>query len=116
MTDALHILKVALDVPLDRVFDYRTDKPNTQIGQYVVVPFGARKMIGVVVGISDTTAIESKKLKYSVGDNVNITEGPFSTFNGIISELVGENKVDVEVKIFGRNTIVSLTLSQIEKA
>ena len=63
MTDALHILKVALDVPLDRVFDYRTDKPNTQIGQYVVVPFGARKMIGVVVGISDTTAIESKKLK-----------------------------------------------------
>ena len=63
MTDALHILKVALDVPLDRVFDYRTDKPNTQIGQYVVVPFGARKMIGVVVGISDTSSIESKKLK-----------------------------------------------------
>jgi len=63
MTDALHILKVALNVPLDRVFDYRTDKPNTQIGQYVVVPFGARKMIGVVVGISDTSSIESKKLK-----------------------------------------------------
>mgnify|MGYP003331658190 FL=1 len=63
MTDALHILKVALDVPLDRVFDYKTDNPDTQIGQYVVVPFGARKMIGVVVGISDTTSIESKKLK-----------------------------------------------------
>ena len=63
MTDVLHILKVALDVPLDRVFDYKTDHPNTQIGQYVVVPFGARKMIGVVVGISDTTSIESKKLK-----------------------------------------------------
>ena len=63
MTDALHILKVALDVPLDRVFDYKTEYPNTQIGQYVVVPFGARKMIGVVVGVSDTSAIESKKLK-----------------------------------------------------
>jgi len=63
MTDALHILKVALDVPLDRVFDYKTDNPDTQIGQYVVVPFGTRKMIGVVVGISDTTSIESKKLK-----------------------------------------------------
>ncbi len=63
MTDAYHILKVALDVPLDRVFDYKTDKANTQIGQYVAVPFGARKMIGVVVGISDTSAIESKKLK-----------------------------------------------------
>jgi transcription antitermination factor NusG len=33
----------------------------------------------------------------------------------VISELIGDNKVDVEVKIFGRNTIVSLTLSQIEK-
>ena len=63
MTDALHILKVALDVPLDRVFDYKTDNPNTQIGQYVVVPFGARKMIGIVVGISDTTSIESKDRK-----------------------------------------------------
>ncbi len=63
MTDALHILKVALDVPLDRVFDYATIEPNTQIGQYVIVPFGPRKMIGVVVGISNTTLIESKKLK-----------------------------------------------------
>jgi primosomal protein N' (replication factor Y) len=63
MTNALHILKVALDVPLDRVFDYKTEYPNTQIGQYVVVPFGARKMIGVVVGVSDTSSIESKKLK-----------------------------------------------------
>lgn len=63
MTDALHILKVALDVPLDRVFDYKTENPNTQIGQYVVVPFGARRMIGVVVGVSDTSSIESQKLK-----------------------------------------------------
>jgi len=29
----------------------------------VVVPFGARKMIGVVVGVSDTSSIESTKLK-----------------------------------------------------
>ncbi len=63
MTHALHILKVALDVPLDRVFDYKTENPNTQIGQYVVVPFGARKMIGGVVGFSDTSSIESTKLK-----------------------------------------------------
>jgi primosomal protein N' (replication factor Y) len=63
MTDVLYILKVALDVPLDRVFDYKTDKPNTQIGQYVVVPFGARKMLGVVVGLADNSTIESKKLK-----------------------------------------------------
>ena len=82
MTDALHILKVALDVPLDRVFDYATTQPNTQMGQYVVVPFGARKMIGVVVGISDTTSIESKKLKSIIRleDEVIFDEASFKLF------------------------------------
>jgi transcription antitermination factor NusG len=43
-----------------------------------------------------------------------ISEGPFSSFEGIISDVKGD-KVDIEVKIFGRNTAVSLTLNQIEK-
>jgi transcriptional antiterminator NusG len=58
--------------------------------------------------------IESKKLKYVIGERVVITEGPFSSFEGSISDIKGE-KVDIEVKIFGRNTAVSLTLNQIEK-
>jgi transcriptional antiterminator NusG len=59
--------------------------------------------------------IESKKLKFTVGEKVLVSEGPFQSFNGVISDVKGE-KVDVEVKIFGRNTLVSLTLEQIEKA
>ena len=43
-----------------------------------------------------------------------VTDGPFNGFEGIISEVNGE-KVSVEVRIFGRNTPVELTLSQIEK-
>jgi transcriptional antiterminator NusG len=58
--------------------------------------------------------IESKKLKYIIGERVVISEGPFSSFEGIISDVKGD-KVDIEVKIFGRNTAVSLTLNQIEK-
>ncbi len=58
--------------------------------------------------------IESKKLKYIIGERVVISEGPFSSFEGVISDVKGD-KVDVEVKIFGRNTAVSLTLNQIEK-
>jgi transcriptional antiterminator NusG len=58
--------------------------------------------------------IESKRLRFSVGDNITVLEGPFQSFTGIISEIKGD-KVDIEVKIFGRNTSVSLTLSQIEK-
>ena len=58
--------------------------------------------------------IESKRLRFNIGDNVTVLEGPFQSFNGVISEIKGE-KVDIEVKIFGRNTSVSLTLPQIEK-
>ena len=58
--------------------------------------------------------IESKKLVFTNGDNVIVSEGPFKEFNGIIKEIKGD-KVDVEIKIFGRNTAVSLTLEQIEK-
>jgi transcriptional antiterminator NusG len=50
-----------------------------------------------------------------IGEQVTVTEGPFSTFHGIISEINGE-KVSIEIKIFGRNTAVELTSSQIAKA
>lgn len=56
----------------------------------------------------------SKKLKFENGDNIRIIDGPFSSFEGVISTIDGD-KVDVEVKIFGRNTAVSLNLNQIEK-
>jgi transcriptional antiterminator NusG len=46
---------------------------------------------------------------------VKVIEGPFGGFNGIISEMNGE-KVTIEIKIFGRNSNVELTLSQIEKS
>jgi transcriptional antiterminator NusG len=60
------------------------------------------------------THIESKRTKYILGDRVMVSDGPFKGFEGIISEINGE-KVSVEVKIFGRNTPVELTLTQIEK-
>ncbi len=58
--------------------------------------------------------IESKKLKFDSGETIMVCDGPFNDFNGIIKEIKGE-KVDVEIKIFGRNTLVSLHLDQIRK-
>jgi transcriptional antiterminator NusG len=57
---------------------------------------------------------DSKRLKYIIGETVTVIEGPFNTFEGVISELKGD-KVELEIKIFGRNTAVSLTLNQIAK-
>jgi transcriptional antiterminator NusG len=58
--------------------------------------------------------IDSKKVKFMSGETVKVIEGPFTSFEGTIKELKGD-KIDVEIKIFGRNTPVTLTLDQIEK-
>jgi transcriptional antiterminator NusG len=57
---------------------------------------------------------DSKRLRYDKGETVMVIEGPFATFEGVISEVKGE-KVELEIKIFGRNTAVELTINQIEK-
>jgi primosomal protein N' (replication factor Y) len=62
-----NILKVALDVPLDRLFDYLDGGFHAQIGQRVVVPFGRRSVVGVVVGIADTSEFALEKLKTITG-------------------------------------------------
>ncbi len=57
------ILKIALDVPLDRLFDYLSGGLAVQIGQRVLVPFGRRNQIGIVVGIADSSEFAIEKLK-----------------------------------------------------
>jgi transcriptional antiterminator NusG len=52
--------------------------------------------------------------RYKINETIKIVDGPFSTFDGVISAINGE-KVSLEVKIFGRVTPVELTLRQIEK-
>jgi transcriptional antiterminator NusG len=57
------------------------------------------------------------KTKFSVGEAVKITDGPFSDFLGTISEMDEEKgKVKVLVSIFGRETPVELDFLQITKA
>jgi transcriptional antiterminator NusG len=55
----------------------------------------------------------NKKLKFDIGSSVVICDGPFSGFIGIISS-IQDDKVEVDVKIFGRTTPVSLSDNQIK--
>ncbi|MBC7786663.1 MAG: primosomal protein N' [Methylophilaceae bacterium] len=58
-----NILNIALDVPLDRLFDYLGDGFDSQIGQRVVVGFAGRKLVGIVVGKSTKSEVAADKLK-----------------------------------------------------
>ena len=56
------------------------------------------------------------KTKFTVGEAVKITDGPFSDFLGTIHEMDEEKgKVKVLVSIFGRETPVELDFQQIQK-
>ena len=57
------ILKIALDLPLDRLFDYLSGGVSAQIGQRVLVPFGRKSQIGIVMGSADSSDFPLEKLK-----------------------------------------------------
>ena len=56
-------IQVALPVPIDSVFDYTIDGVLPPIGARVRVPFGSRKLIGIVVAHAEQPSIATQKLK-----------------------------------------------------
>jgi transcriptional antiterminator NusG len=51
---------------------------------------------------------------FIIGESVKVLDGPFSGFTGTV-ESIKEQKVKVEVMIFGRKNLVELSSLQIEK-
>ena len=67
--------------------------------------------------MSEGAAKPKVRISFEEGENVRVTEGPFSSFSGIVEEVKAEKqKVRVLVSIFGRATPVELDFTQVEKA
>ena len=61
--------------------------------------------------------VEKKNVEvsYAPGDTVNIIDGPFDGFTGVVEEIDAEkNRVRVTINMFGRETPVELELNQAE--
>ena len=59
------IARIALDTPLDRQFDYLAPEAReSDIGRRVVVPFGSRNLVGVLVELAKHSLLPTENLKY----------------------------------------------------
>lgn len=72
------------------------------------------RILGKVEEIDDFD--EQLDSPYIIGETLKVMDGPFSGFTGVIEEVFEERrKLNVMVKIFGRNTPVELSYMQVEK-
>lgn len=68
------IIRVALNIPVDTLFDYQADDATeNDIGSRVYVPFGKKRVTGVIVAVTTDTQIATEKLKavYSIDREIN---------------------------------------------
>lgn len=56
------IIRVALDIPLPTLFDY-TVTEGVAVGQRVIVPFGRRQMVGVVMETAAASEMAAERVK-----------------------------------------------------
>jgi transcriptional antiterminator NusG len=56
------------------------------------------------------------KIQFEIGDKVQVTDGPFTNFTGVVDEVRADRgRVKVMISVFGRPTPVELEFTQLEK-
>lgn len=71
-----------------------------------------------IVKIKKRMGVEDPKhqINFKVGEVVSITDGPFKSFDGTVSDIdTGKGKLRVMVSMFGRDTPVELDALQVTK-
>lgn len=78
-------------------------------------PLSEREVESIIAQIETGTIKPKPEVRFSRGDKVRVTDGPFSNFSGLVDEINDDQEtLKVMVSIFGRSTPVKLKFTQVE--
>ncbi len=81
------------------------------------VPVSQKEIDKILGNIKDGVAQAKTGIEYSVGEKVQVIDGPFASFSGMVEDIDEEKlRLKVSVSIFGRPTPVDLEYNQVEKS
>ena len=80
------------------------------------VPVSDKEIEKILGQIKDGVAQPKSGIESSVGEKVQVVDGPFASFSGTVEDIDEEkSRLKVSVSIFGRPTPVDLEYNQVEK-
>lgn len=80
------------------------------------VPINEAEVSRILRQVQESIDHPRHTLVFEIGEQVRVSDGPFSSFNAIVEDVdVERTRLKVSVMIFGRPTPVELEFSQVEK-
>ena len=80
------------------------------------VPVSDKEIEKILGQIKDGVAQPKSSVDYSVGEKVQVIDGPFASFTGLVEDIDEvKSRLKVSVLIFGRPTPADLDYNQVEK-